>query len=72
MGLAMDRATVTPQANARVLAVWNSVINFTAGEHFLRPMMALATPEYRAVVKETLRFILIPAFIGERHALEEN
>ncbi|MFH1983775.1 MAG: TetR/AcrR family transcriptional regulator [Pseudomonadota bacterium] len=66
MGLALDRKAVTPQANARVLAVWNSVINFTAGEHFLRPMLHLGSPEYQSVVKETLRFILIPAFVGHR------
>ena len=63
MGLALDRKTVTPQANARVLAVWNAVINFTAGEHFLRPMLDMNTPDYQEVVKETLRFILIPAFV---------
>ena len=68
MGLAMDRAAVTAQANARVLAVWNSVINFTAGEHFLRPMLHLQSPDYQSVVKETLKFILIPAFTGERQS----
>jgi hypothetical protein len=62
----LDRTAVTPQANARVLAVWNAVINFTAGEHFLRPMLQLKTPGYRSVVKETLKFILIPAFTGDR------
>lgn len=62
MGLAVDKANVAPQANARVLAVWNSVINFAAGESFFRPMLKLDPQGYIDVVKETLKFILIPAF----------
>jgi len=62
MGLAEDKAHVPPQANARVLAVWNSVINFAAGESFFRPMLKLDCKGYIDVVKETLKFILIPAF----------
>lgn len=65
MGLAPDKANVPPQANARVLAVWNSVINFAAGESFFRPMLKLDTQGYAEVVKETLKFILIPAFTRE-------
>jgi len=34
MGLALDKKHVSPAANTRVLAVWNSVINFTAGNDF--------------------------------------
>ena len=62
MGLALDVEQVSPQANARVLAVWNSVLNFTSGEQFFQPMLGLDTDAYRDVVKETLKFILIPAF----------
>jgi AcrR family transcriptional regulator len=62
MGLALDRTNIPARANARVLAVWNSVINFTAGEHLFRPMLNVDHAEYIAVVKETLKFILIPAF----------
>ena len=62
MGLALDKSHVPPQANARVLAVWNSVINFASGENFFRPMLNLDPAAYQAVVKETLKFILIPAF----------
>lgn len=65
MGLAVDKANVPPQANARVLAVWNSVINFAAGESFFRPMLKLDPEGYIDVVKETLKFILIPAFAQE-------
>ncbi|HDI59208.1 MAG TPA: TetR/AcrR family transcriptional regulator [Desulfobacteraceae bacterium] len=62
MGLALDTAHVPARANARVLTVWNSVINFTAGEDFFRPLLGVNRNEYRSVVKETLKFILIPAF----------
>lgn len=62
MGLAVDKAHVPPQANARVLAVWNSVINFAAGETLFRPMLKLDRQAYAEVVKETLKFILLPAF----------
>ena len=65
MGLAPDKANVPPQANARVLAVWNSVINFAAGECFFRPILKLDSQAYTQVVKETLKFILIPAFTRE-------
>lgn len=62
MGLALDKSHVPPQANARVLAVWNSIINFASGENYFRPMLHLDRAAYLAVVKETLKFILIPAF----------
>jgi AcrR family transcriptional regulator len=62
MGLAFDKKTVSPQANARVLAVWNSVINFSAGKDFFKPLLKLDSEEYASVVKESLKFILIPAF----------
>ncbi|MBR9979485.1 MAG: TetR/AcrR family transcriptional regulator [Desulfatitalea sp.] len=62
MGLAVDKANVSARANARVLAVWNAVINFAAGEASFRPLLKLDRDAYVAVVKETLKFILIPAF----------
>jgi AcrR family transcriptional regulator len=62
MGLALDKTHVPPQANARVLAVWNSIINFASGESYFRPMLNLDRAAYLEVVKETLKFILIPAF----------
>ncbi|MDM8515796.1 TetR/AcrR family transcriptional regulator [Desulfobacterales bacterium HSG16] len=65
MGLAPDKMDVSPQANARVLAVWNSVINFTSGENLFRSILDVDRKQYIEVVKETLRFILIPAFTKE-------
>jgi hypothetical protein len=66
MGLALDRKHVSPQANARVLAVWNSVVNFTAGKDFFKSLLKLDSEEYASVVKESLKFILIPAFTRQQ------
>ena len=66
MGLAPNRSNISPQANARVLAVWNSVINFASGESLFRPMLNVDRAAYIAVVKETLKFILIPAFTADK------
>lgn len=69
MGLAADRSEVSAQAKARILAVWNTVLNFISGENFFRPMLDTGRSEYIRVVKETLKFILVPAFTsGDRHA----
>ena len=62
MGLAMDRKSISVQAKARVLAVWNSVFNFISGENYFRPMLDVDREQYIALVKETLKFILVPAF----------
>jgi AcrR family transcriptional regulator len=99
MGLAASRKAVSVQAKARILAVWNTVLNrqalanpaacggvserikkdlipcggdslqlaaesfnFISGESFFRPLLGVGREEYIAVVKETLTFILVPAF----------
>jgi AcrR family transcriptional regulator len=62
MKLAADKRAVSVQARARILAVWNTVLNFISGETFFRPMLQVDRETYMAVVKETLKFILVPAF----------
>lgn len=62
MGMAPDRSKVSAQAKARILAVWNTVLNFISGENAFRPMLKIDRTEYIRVVKETLKFILVPAF----------
>lgn len=62
MGLAENKQQISVQAKARILAVWNSVLNFISGENFFRPMLDVEREQYLAVVKETLKFILVPAF----------
>ena len=63
MGLAMDKKKITKQAKARVMVVMLSLFNFIAGKKFLSPIIGAESEEYLSVVKETLNFILIPAFI---------
>ena len=65
MGLALDKQHISVQARAKVMTVALSLLNFIAGEHFLRPMLGVEPERYLAVVKETLKFILVPAFTHE-------
>jgi AcrR family transcriptional regulator len=65
MGLASDREDVPPEARARVLAVWHSIFNFVSGEKIFRPLLASQRDDYIRLVKETLKFILVPAFARE-------
>ena len=62
MELAADQKTVAVENKARILAVWNTVLNFISGEDFFRPMLKTNHENYVNVVKETLKFILVPAF----------
>jgi AcrR family transcriptional regulator len=62
MGLALDKKNVQPETMMKVLAVMNSIHNFISGENFFRPMVKVDRERYIALVKETLKFILIPAF----------
>jgi AcrR family transcriptional regulator len=66
MGLSETREMVSTEAKARILAVWNTVLNFISGENFFRPLLDTNREEYIRVVKETLKFILVPAFTAEK------
>ena len=48
----------------QILTIMNAIHNFISGENFFRPMLGLERDAYRTKVKETLKFILIPAFNG--------
>ena len=65
MGLAPDKRHVSPEVMMKVLAVMNSIHNFISGENFFRPMVNVEKDRYIALVKETLKFIHIPAFAGD-------
>jgi AcrR family transcriptional regulator len=67
MELAADKKTVTVENKARILAVWNTVLNFISGEDFFRPMLKTHHDNYIKVVKETLKFILVPAFTLDKN-----
>ncbi|MBW2443375.1 MAG: TetR/AcrR family transcriptional regulator [Deltaproteobacteria bacterium] len=66
MGLSKNRESVSTEAKARILAVWNTVLNFISGENFFRPLLDTNRDEYIQVVKETLKFILVPAFTAAK------
>lgn len=65
MGLAPDKKEVSPTANARVLAVSNAIYSFAAGEDYMLKILKVEHKEYEKVIRETLKFILIPAFTRE-------
>jgi AcrR family transcriptional regulator len=62
MGLAIDKQHVSPHAKARIMTLWNAVLNFISGESFFRPILGVDEAAYLDVVKETLKVLLIPAF----------
>ena len=68
MELAADKKSISIESKARILAVWNTVLNFISGENFFRPMLKTTRENYIRVVKETLKFILVPAFTLEKNA----
>lgn len=70
MGLAMDKDKITKQAKARVMVVMLSLFNFIAGKKYLSPIIGAESQDYLNVVKETLNFILIPAFVQDKKAIE--
>ena len=65
MGLCEDKTKVPPPVSMQVLAMMNAVHNFISGEIFFRPMLQVEREEYLRLAKETLKFILIPAFTGK-------
>lgn len=64
MGLAEQDGRVSKKVEMRVLAMMNSIHNFVSGEDFFRSTLQLSREEYLPLAKETLKFMLIPAFTG--------
>ncbi|MFH1079924.1 MAG: TetR/AcrR family transcriptional regulator [Pseudomonadota bacterium] len=64
MGLTQDPKQVPPLAMMEVLTVMNALHNLISGENFFRPMTGLKREDYILAAKETLKFILIPAFVA--------
>ena len=64
MGLCRDKQSVPMAIKMQVLAMMNAIHNFVSGENFFRPMLNIGRNEYIASAKETLKFILIPAFVA--------
>ena len=65
MNLSKNKKEVPTVVRMQVLAMMNSIHNFISGESVFRPMVELGREEYIEKVKETLKFILIPAFAGQ-------
>jgi AcrR family transcriptional regulator len=62
MGLCRSKENVPTAIKMQVLAMMNAIHNFISGENFFRPLLNIGRSEYIASAKETLKFILIPAF----------
>jgi TetR/AcrR family transcriptional regulator, regulator of cefoperazone and chloramphenicol sensitivity len=61
MGLKRDRKNLG-FSMAAVLTIMNSIHSFISGEDFFRAMIHTGKDDYAALVKKTLKQILIPAF----------
>lgn len=72
MGLTQDPKQVPPLAMMEVLTVMNALHNFISGENFFRPMTGLKREDYILAAKETLKFILIPAFVARDRMRSED
>ncbi|MBU2488137.1 MAG: TetR/AcrR family transcriptional regulator [Proteobacteria bacterium] len=68
MGLVADKKQMPPDARMKMLAVMNAIHNFVSGQHFFLAMLDMDREEYLARVKETLKFVLIPAFTRDHAA----
>lgn len=63
MGLAGPDRTVDTDAKLKVMGMMMAIYNFISGEEFFRSMLDLERADYIRRAKETLRFMLIPAFV---------
>ncbi|MCA1960030.1 MAG: TetR/AcrR family transcriptional regulator [Desulfomonile sp.] len=61
-GLVPTRKNVPNHIKMRVVAMMNLMHSFVSGEDFFRSLFGIERDEYLALVKQTLKFILIPAF----------
>lgn len=64
MGLMKHRKPASPRAMLEVLIVMNAVHGVISGENFFLKVLDIDRDAYTRLVKETLKFVLIPAFVG--------
>jgi TetR/AcrR family transcriptional regulator, regulator of cefoperazone and chloramphenicol sensitivity len=62
MNLTADARKTSPRAMMEVLVVMNGIHSFVSGEHSFRAMVDLEKEAYVRLVKDALKFVLIPAF----------
>ncbi len=72
LGLAKDRRNISNEVRMQVYALMNAIHNFVSGENFFRSMLKMPREEYMALAKETIKFVLLPAFAGPRPANERT
>jgi TetR/AcrR family transcriptional regulator, regulator of cefoperazone and chloramphenicol sensitivity len=65
MGLTREKKSIPEHVRMRVLALMNAVHNFVSGEEYFRSMLSMEHQKYISMVKETLKFVLLPAFTGK-------
>jgi hypothetical protein len=70
MNLCDTKKNVPVEVRMQVLAMMNAIHSFISGENFFRPILRLQRQPYVEKVKETLKFILIPAFTGKEVDVE--
>lgn len=63
MDLTKDARQASPRDKMEVLVVMTAIYSFVSGENSFRAMVNLEREEYIKLVKETLRFVLCPAFV---------
>ena len=64
MGLSQADGSVDIQVKMRILGMMNSIHNFISGEEFFCSTLGLTRKEYVPLAKQTLKFMMIPAFTG--------
>lgn len=62
MGLVEDKKQLPIDAEIRMLAIVNSIHNFVSGQGFFLAWLEIDPEKYVKKVKETLKFIILPAF----------
>jgi len=62
MELSKNRKKVPARSKMQVLAILNAIYTFVSGAEFFQASLGIERGEYVSLVKETLRFVLIPAF----------
>lgn len=72
MNLTMDAGQTTPRARMEVLVVMTAIYTFVSGENSFRTMVGLESEDYIKLVKETLRFVLCPAFVEREIHRKKN
>jgi AcrR family transcriptional regulator len=72
MGLTKDAKNPLSRAMMEVMIIMNGMHSFVSGENYFRSMLKLDRKNYIDLVKETLKFILIPAFVLREEKMKKG